>query len=127
MHSAVAALCEHSPSFSITASHGVVRIPVEVSDPASVMQLADQRLYRRKEEVAARRASASLNVEAAGTLLASAIAPTVGPEGALRGASGDAYDGEDALALGERDGGSLAGTSPEQRPGNRRVRRQPPF
>ncbi len=127
VHSSVAALCEHSPSFSITASHGVVRIPVEVSDPASVMQLADQRLYRRKEEVAARRASASLNVEAAGTLLASAIAPTVGPEGALRGASGDAYDGEDALALGERDGGSLAGTSPEQRPGNRRVRRQPPF
>ncbi len=56
----VAALCEHSPSFSITASHGVVRIPAEVSDPASIMQLADQRLYRRKEEVAARRADAQL-------------------------------------------------------------------
>jgi diguanylate cyclase (GGDEF)-like protein len=127
VHSSVAALCEHSPSFSITASHGVVQIPAEVSDPASVMQLADQRLYRRKEEVAARRASALLNVEAAGTLLASAIAPAIDPERVVRELSGDAYDDEDALALGEHDGSSLAGTTPEQSPGDRRVRRQPPF
>ena len=53
VHASVAALCEHGPTFSITASHGVVSIPAEVSDPASIIQLADQRLYRRKEEVAA--------------------------------------------------------------------------
>jgi len=127
VHSSVAALCEHSPSFSVTASHGVVQIPTEVSDPASVMQLADQRLYRRKEEVAARRVSALLNVEAAGNLLASAIS-----DGGIRmpggsESSGNAYDGEDALALGEQDGGSLAGTTPEQRPGDRRIRRKPTF
>jgi two-component system, cell cycle response regulator len=127
VNSSVAALCEHSPSFSITASHGVVQIPAEVSDPASVMQLADQRLYRRKEEVAARRASAILNVEATGTLLAAAIS-----SGGLDGAgenplSGDAYDSEEALPLGEHDGGPLAGAMPEQSPGDRRVRRKPTF
>jgi two-component system cell cycle response regulator len=51
----VAALCEHGPDFSITTSHGVVLIPEEACDPDSIMQLADQRLYRRKEEAAARR------------------------------------------------------------------------
>jgi two-component system cell cycle response regulator len=60
----VAALAEHGPGFSITASHGVVQIPSEVSDPASIMQLADQRLYRRKEEAAARRRSIALSVNA---------------------------------------------------------------
>jgi two-component system cell cycle response regulator len=53
--SSVAALCEHNSDFSITASHGVVRIPAEATDPESIMQLADQRLYRCKEEVAALR------------------------------------------------------------------------
>jgi diguanylate cyclase (GGDEF)-like protein len=51
----LAALTEEGPGFSITASHGIVRIPGEMSDPASILQLADQRLYRRKEEVAAQR------------------------------------------------------------------------
>jgi two-component system cell cycle response regulator len=136
VQSSVAALCEHSPSFSITASHGVVQIPQEVSDPASVMQLADQRLYRRKEEVAARRASALVNVASAGSLLSGALSSSL--SGALTPArdldppsepriSGDAYDGEDALPLGEHDGGPLAGTMPEQGAGDRRVRRQPPF
>lgn len=128
VHSSVAALCEHSPSFSITASHGVVQIPVEVSDPASIMQLADQRLYRRKEEVAARRASAHLNVSAATNSLLTPALPGVGelsPEERLR--SGDAHHDEDALPLGEHDGGPLAGTTPEQGSRNRRVRRQPPF
>jgi two-component system cell cycle response regulator len=46
----VAALSERGPGFSIGAAHGVVSIPPELDDPASVMQLADQRLYRRKEE-----------------------------------------------------------------------------
>jgi diguanylate cyclase (GGDEF)-like protein len=49
------ALTDRGQGFSITASHGVVRIPGEMSDPASILQLADQRLYRRKEEVAALR------------------------------------------------------------------------
>jgi diguanylate cyclase (GGDEF)-like protein len=127
VHSSVGALCEHSPSFSITASHGVVQIPMEVSDPASIMQLADQRLYRRKEEVAARRASAHLNVDAADSLLTSTLpgVSPLSPEERLR--SGDAHDDEDALPLGEHDGGPLAGTTAEQRSRNRRVRRQPPF
>ncbi len=53
----VLALCEHAADFSITTSHGAVTIPLEASDPDSIMQLADQRLYRRKEEVAARRSA----------------------------------------------------------------------
>lgn len=127
VQSSVAALCEHSPSFSITASHGVVQIPTEVGDPASIMQLADQRLYRRKEEVAARRASAHLSVEGAGGLLTSALTP-IGEAGLAESlSSADAYDREDALPLGEHDGGSLAGTTPEQSASDRRIRRQPPF
>jgi two-component system, cell cycle response regulator len=132
VHSSVAALCEHSPSFSITASHGVVQIPIEVSDPASIMQLADQRLYRRKEEAAARRASAYLSLERAGRLLASNFpaqddvgSDELSPGG--RQGSGDAHDGEDALPLGEHDGGPLAGASAEQSARDRRIRRQPPF
>lgn len=123
----VGALCEHSPSFSITASHGVVQIPAETSDPASIMQLADQRLYRRKEEVAAQRASANSSVDASGAL----FAPTLPALEDLRGdstmRSADAYDGEDALPLGEHDGGPLASTTPEQGASDRRIRRQPPF
>jgi hypothetical protein len=127
VRSSVAALCEHGPSFSITASHGVVQIPTQGGDPASIMQLADQRLYRRKEEVAACRASAMLNGAPASTLLACAIAPAVTPGWAAKELSGDAYDGEDALTLGQHDGGPLAGTVPEQSASNRRVRRQPPL
>jgi diguanylate cyclase (GGDEF)-like protein len=132
VHSSVAALCEDGPGFSITASHGVVRIPAEMRDPASVMQLADQRLYRRKEEVAARRASAHLELDAAGRLFAStfpaarvALAPENGPR--ERPLSGDAHDGEHALPLGEHDRGPLAGASSEQGSRDRRIRRQPPF
>jgi len=153
----VAALCEHAPSFSITASHGAVMVPAEVADPASILQLADQRLYRRKEEAAARRAAAHLNSDPASELLASALSDadeftpdeltldTLTPErltpgetvsseftpGALAPgeppASGDADDGEQALPLGEHDRGPLAGATPEQRARNRRVRRQPPL
>jgi two-component system, cell cycle response regulator len=132
VHSSVAALCEHSSGFSITASHGVVRIPLEVSDPLSVMQLADQRLYRRKEEVAARRASANPEVDAAARLFASTFpaASATAPAELSRlvlPRSGDAHDGEGALPLGEHDGGSLAGTQSEQGARDRRIRRQPPF
>jgi two-component system cell cycle response regulator len=141
--SSVEALCEHSPSFSITASHGVVRIPTEAADHDSIMQLADQRLYRRKEEVAARRASAYLNVSPVDTLLSSAGSldteaqhpdetrdrsfSTDGPGANGRPPSGDAHDGEQALPLGKHDRGPLAGTTPEQGARDRRVRRKPPL
>jgi two-component system cell cycle response regulator len=46
----VAALAEHGPGFSIGAAHGEVSIPAEGSDTAAVLQLADQRLYARKEQ-----------------------------------------------------------------------------
>jgi diguanylate cyclase (GGDEF)-like protein len=132
VHSSVAALCERSPSFSITASHGVVRIPVEMSDPSSIMQLADQRLYRRKEEAAAQRASVSLAVDGAARLFASMFPASSETESAELGRlvlprSGDAQDGEDALPLGEHDRGPLAGAPPEQSARDRRIRRQPPF
>ncbi|HEY7831370.1 MAG TPA: diguanylate cyclase [Solirubrobacteraceae bacterium] len=45
----LAALCEQGPGFAIDAAHGVVSIPREVSEPAAIMQLADQRLYKRKD------------------------------------------------------------------------------
>jgi diguanylate cyclase (GGDEF)-like protein len=45
----VAALSEQGPGFSIGAAHGVVSIPPELDDPGAVMQLADQRLYQRKD------------------------------------------------------------------------------
>jgi two-component system, cell cycle response regulator len=132
VRSSVAALCEDSSGFSITASHGVVQIPVEVSDPASIMQLADQRLYRRKEEVAARRASAYLNVDAASGLLAPSIPipSDLNPDELSPGGSRlsvDAHHGEDTLPPGEDDRSPLAGTTPEQGARNRRIRRQPPF
>jgi diguanylate cyclase (GGDEF)-like protein len=135
----VAALCEHGPGFSITASHGSVRIPAEVADPASILQLADQRLYRSKEEAAARRAK-RLNVDPTPKLTVSAVSGAA--VSAVSGAaerihdlpasgglhtSGDGDDGEQALSLGEHDGGPLAGATPEQRARNRRVRRQPPL
>jgi two-component system cell cycle response regulator len=46
----VAALSEHGLGFSIGAAHGEVSIPGEGSDTAAVLQLADQRLYARKEQ-----------------------------------------------------------------------------
>ncbi len=50
VQASVAALAERGPGFSIGASHGVVSIAARGSDPASILQLADQRLYRRKDE-----------------------------------------------------------------------------
>jgi two-component system cell cycle response regulator len=143
----VTALCEHAPNFSITASHGSVQIPAEVADPASILQLADQRLYRRKEEAAARRAGAQLrlnpaglphlnveepglnqmNVDPTADLLASSLAGTSELASEAELGSSDADDRQEALPPGEHDGGSLAGAASEQRTGNRRIRRQPPI
>jgi two-component system cell cycle response regulator len=50
VRASLAALSEQGPGFSIGAAHGVVSIPGEVGDPASIMQLADQRLYKRKDQ-----------------------------------------------------------------------------
>jgi two-component system, cell cycle response regulator len=46
----VAALSELGTGFAIDAAHGEVSIPAEGSDTAAVLQLADQRLYARKEQ-----------------------------------------------------------------------------
>jgi two-component system cell cycle response regulator len=49
VRASLAGLAEQGPGFAIGAAHGVVSIPAEVGDPASIMQLADQRLYKRKD------------------------------------------------------------------------------
>jgi diguanylate cyclase (GGDEF)-like protein len=46
----VAALCEDGPGFAIGAAHGEVSIPTEASEPTDVLRLADQRLYKRKDQ-----------------------------------------------------------------------------
>jgi two-component system, cell cycle response regulator len=46
----VAALSERGPGFAIGAAHGEVDISARGSDPATVLQLADQRLYERKDQ-----------------------------------------------------------------------------
>jgi two-component system cell cycle response regulator len=45
---ATAALSEHGKGFFVTASHGLVLLPVETSDVDAAMQIADQRLYGQK-------------------------------------------------------------------------------
>jgi two-component system, cell cycle response regulator len=46
----VQALCEAGPGFAIGAAHGEVSIPTEASEPTDVLRLADQRLYKRKDQ-----------------------------------------------------------------------------
>jgi diguanylate cyclase (GGDEF)-like protein len=46
----VAALCEEGPGFTIGAAHGEVGIPAEACEPTDVLRLADQRLYKRKDQ-----------------------------------------------------------------------------
>jgi diguanylate cyclase (GGDEF)-like protein len=46
----VAALCEDGPGFEIGAAHGEVSIPSEACEPTDVLRLADQRLYKRKDQ-----------------------------------------------------------------------------
>jgi two-component system cell cycle response regulator len=50
VQASVEALSEQGPGFSIGAAHGEVCIPAEGSEPAAILQLADQRLYERKDE-----------------------------------------------------------------------------
>ncbi len=45
----LAALRELGPGFAIDAAHGFVSITAQARDPAAIMQLADQRLYKRKD------------------------------------------------------------------------------
>jgi two-component system, cell cycle response regulator len=46
----VAALSEHGPGYAIGAAHGEVSIPAEACEPTTVLRLADQRLYRHKDQ-----------------------------------------------------------------------------
>jgi diguanylate cyclase (GGDEF)-like protein len=45
---ATAALSEQGQGFFVTASHGLVLLPLEAQDASSAMQIADQRLYGQK-------------------------------------------------------------------------------
>jgi two-component system, cell cycle response regulator len=49
MVESVGALSESGSGFSVSAAHGEVLIPTEAARPAGILQLADQRLYRRKD------------------------------------------------------------------------------
>ena len=49
----VDALSERGPGFAIGAAHGEVSIPVEACEPTTVLRLADQRLYKRKDQTRA--------------------------------------------------------------------------
>jgi two-component system, cell cycle response regulator len=60
MQASVAALSEHGPGFSIGAAYGEASMPNEGSEPAAVLQLADQRLYERKDQT--RESSAALQL-----------------------------------------------------------------
>jgi two-component system, cell cycle response regulator len=57
VEASLAALSERGPGFSIGAAHGAVSIPTEADEPAAIMQIADQRLYQRKDKT--REASAA--------------------------------------------------------------------
>ena len=57
LRAAADALTEHGDAFTITCSHGAVAIPEEAAEPAPALQLADRRMYARKE---ARPSSAGL-------------------------------------------------------------------
>jgi diguanylate cyclase (GGDEF)-like protein len=45
---AAEALSEHGDGFSITCSYGAITMPLEASDPAEALRIADQRMYARK-------------------------------------------------------------------------------
>ncbi|MDQ3933938.1 MAG: diguanylate cyclase [Actinomycetota bacterium] len=47
---ATGALTEHGQGFRVTASHGMVLVPLESDHAAGAMQIADQRLYGQKGE-----------------------------------------------------------------------------
>ncbi|MGD9736951.1 MAG: diguanylate cyclase [Solirubrobacterales bacterium] len=52
---AVAALSTRGPGYRLDASCGSVRVPLEAEDPAEVVQLADVRMYAKKESTRPRR------------------------------------------------------------------------
>jgi diguanylate cyclase (GGDEF)-like protein len=45
---AAAALSEHGPGFSVSASYGAILLPRETHDPSEAMRLVDQRMYAHK-------------------------------------------------------------------------------
>jgi two-component system, cell cycle response regulator len=55
-------LASHGDGFSITAAYGVVLVPEEGDDPSSVLTLADQRMYRNKNNSRPAAARQSIDV-----------------------------------------------------------------
>jgi two-component system, cell cycle response regulator len=49
LRAAADALTERGDGFTVTSSHGAVALPEEAADTASALQLADRRMYARKE------------------------------------------------------------------------------
>jgi diguanylate cyclase (GGDEF)-like protein len=97
----VEALSEQGPGFAIGAAHGAVSIPPEGSEPAAILQLADQRLYERKD-LTRDPADAIRTLRACVSLLdAEVVEATIAT-------LGDAEYGERALAAWQRNGGLLA-------------------
>ena len=45
---AAAALSDHGPGFSVTASYGAILLPQDSRDPSEAMRLVDQRMYAQK-------------------------------------------------------------------------------
>jgi two-component system, cell cycle response regulator len=59
---ATASLSEQGDGFSITASHGIATMPAEASSREAAMQLADQRMYARKNRARASAGTQSRDV-----------------------------------------------------------------
>jgi two-component system, cell cycle response regulator len=69
----VAALCEDGPGFAIGAAHGEVSIPTEACEPTDVLRLADQRLYKRKDQTRAEYVARPTRAGAGGRLDAAVV------------------------------------------------------
>ena len=55
---AARALHEEGESFTVSSAFGAVEIPAETDDPSTALSIADERLYRHKEQQTTRRGSA---------------------------------------------------------------------
>jgi diguanylate cyclase (GGDEF)-like protein len=61
---AVEALCASGPGYGVSAACGAVRVPLEASDPTEVLQLADVRMYAKKESMRPGRRSDDSDLDA---------------------------------------------------------------
>jgi two-component system, cell cycle response regulator len=115
VQASVEALSEQGPGFSIGAAHGEVDIPVEGSESATILQLADQRLYERKDQtrdpgeaICALRAYAGSLIDA--EIVESVIA-TLSQSIAPPAVTGDG-NGNHSLEPAEAQNGSTAASTP---------------